>query len=60
MKTYTYEEALAASLAYFKGDELAATVWINKYAVKDSAGTLYEQSPDDMHNRKPRSEPSYQ
>ena len=51
MKTYTYEEALAASLAYFKGDELAATVWINKYAVKDSAGTLYEQSPDDMHHR---------
>ena len=51
MKTYTYEEALAASLAYFKGDELAATVWINKYAVKDSAGNLYEQSPDDMHRR---------
>ena len=51
MKTYTYEEALAASLAYFKGDELAATVWINKYAVKDSAGNLYEKSPDDMHHR---------
>ena len=51
MNTYTYEEALAASLAYFKGDELAATVWINKYAVKDSAGNLYEKSPDDMHRR---------
>ena len=51
MNTYTYEEALAASLAYFKGDELAATVWINKYAVKDSAGNLYEKSPDDMHHR---------
>ncbi len=51
MKTYTYEEALADSLAYFKGDELAATVWINKYAVKDSAGNLYEKSPDDMHHR---------
>ena len=51
MNTYTYEEALAASLAYFQGDELAATVWINKYAVKDSAGNLYEKSPDDMHHR---------
>jgi len=36
MNTYTYEEAMAASLAYFKGDELAASVWINKYAMKDS------------------------
>ena len=51
MKTYTYEEALAESLAYFKGDELAATVWINKYAMKDSLGNLYEKSPDDMHHR---------
>ena len=51
MKTYTYEEALAASRAYFHGDELAATVWINKYAMKDSFGNLYEQSPDDMHRR---------
>ena len=51
MKTYTYEEALAASLAYFHGDELAASVWINKYAVKDSYGNLYEKSPDDMHHR---------
>ncbi|MBR1539184.1 MAG: ribonucleoside-diphosphate reductase, adenosylcobalamin-dependent, partial [Bacteroidales bacterium] len=51
MKTYTYEEAMAASLAYFNGDELAASVWINKYAMKDSLGNLYEKSPDDMHHR---------
>ena len=51
MEKYTYEEALAASLAYFQGDELAATVWINKYAMKDSFGNLYEKSPDDMHRR---------
>ena len=51
MKTYTYDEALAASLAYFHGDELAASVWINKYAMKDSFGNLYEKSPDDMHHR---------
>lgn len=50
-KTYTYEEALAASMTYFHGDELAATVWINKYAMKDSFGNLYEKSPDDMHRR---------
>lgn len=51
MKTYTYEEAMAASLEYFKGDELAASVWINKYAMKDSYGNLYEHSPEDMHWR---------
>lgn len=51
MKTYTYEEAMAASLEYFKGDELAASVWINKYAMKDSFGNLYEHSPEDMHWR---------
>ncbi|MCK9305231.1 MAG: adenosylcobalamin-dependent ribonucleoside-diphosphate reductase [Bacteroidales bacterium] len=51
MKTYTYKEALSASLDYFKGDELAASVWINKYAMKDSFGNLYEKSPEDMHNR---------
>ncbi len=51
MKTYTYDEALAASKSYFKGDELAASVWINKYAMKDSFGNLYEKSPDDMHWR---------
>ena len=49
--TYTYEEAYAASLAYFGGDELAARVWVNKYAMKDSLGKIYEKSPEDMHRR---------
>ncbi len=51
VKTYTYEEALAESIIYFRGDELAANVWINKYAIKDSFGNIYEKSPDDMHRR---------
>ena len=50
-KTYAYEEALQATLEYFKGDELAATVWVNKYALKDSFGKLYERDPDHMHWR---------
>lgn len=50
-KTYTQEEALEASIAYFRGDDLAAQVWINKYALKDSEGNLYEKTPDDMHRR---------
>ncbi len=50
-KTYTYDEAYHASLQYFKGDELAARVWATKYALKDSFGHLYEQTPDDMHHR---------
>lgn len=50
-KTYTYEEAFEASLAYFGGDELAARVWVNKYAMKDSFGKIYEKSPEDMHWR---------
>ena len=50
-KTYLYEEALASSREYFDGDELAATVWINKYALKDSYGNIYEKNPDDMHRR---------
>ena len=50
-QTYTYEEALASSTEYFKGDELAASVWINKYSLKDSDGNLYEQNPNDMHRR---------
>ena len=49
--TYTYEEAFAASLAYFDGDELAARVWVTKYAMKDSFGHIYEKSPVDMHWR---------
>ena len=50
-KTYTYEEALTASLSYFGGDELAARVWVSKYAMKDSFGNIYEKSPEDMHHR---------
>ena len=50
-KIYSYEEAFDASLKYFKGDELAARVWVNKYSMKDSFGNIYEQSPEDMHWR---------
>lgn len=49
--TYSYDEAFAASLQYFEGDELAARVWVNKYAMKDSFGNIYEKSPVDMHWR---------
>ena len=51
LKTYKLEDAIEASRKYFKGDELAATVWVNKYALKDSHGNLYELTPDDMHRR---------
>ena len=50
-QTYTYDEAFKAALDYFNGDELAARVWVNKYAVKDSFGAIYEKSPEDMHWR---------
>ena len=50
-QTYSYDEAYKASLQYFNGDELAARVWVNKYAVKDSFGNIYEKSPEDMHWR---------
>ena len=50
-KTYAFEEAYEASLKYFNGDELAARVWVNKYALKDSYGNIYEKSPQDMHWR---------
>lgn len=50
-KIYSYEEALKASIEYFGGDELAANVWVNKYALKDSFGRIYERTPDDMHRR---------
>lgn len=50
-KNYSYEEAYEESLRYFQGDELAARVWVNKYAVKDSFGNIYEKSPEDMHWR---------
>ena len=49
--TYSYEEAFMAALDYFAGDELAARVWVNKYAMKDSFGNIYEKSPEDMHWR---------
>ncbi|MBR4975096.1 MAG: adenosylcobalamin-dependent ribonucleoside-diphosphate reductase [Bacteroidales bacterium] len=51
MDKLIYDEVLAASKSYFKGDELAASVWINKYAMKDSFGNIYEKSPDEMHWR---------
>ena len=50
-RTYTFDEAYKKSIEYFNGDELAAKVWVNKYAIKDSYGNIYEQSPDDMHWR---------
>lgn len=49
--TYSHDEAVEASIRYFNGDELAARVWANKYALKDSFGNLYEKTPDDMHRR---------
>ncbi|HEY9082441.1 MAG TPA: adenosylcobalamin-dependent ribonucleoside-diphosphate reductase [Vicingaceae bacterium] len=51
MKTYSHEEALADAAKYFNGDELAANVWLNKYALKDSEGNIYESNPDQMHRR---------
>ncbi len=48
---YTNEEAYNSALKYFKGDELAARVWVNKYALKDSDGNIYELNPNDMHKR---------
>ena len=50
-KSYTFEEVLPYAIKYFKGDELAANVWINKYAMKDSFGNIYDRTPDDMHMR---------
>ncbi|MFI3314522.1 MAG: adenosylcobalamin-dependent ribonucleoside-diphosphate reductase [Rikenellaceae bacterium] len=51
MKTFTYEEAVNNSRNYFGGDDLAATVWVSKYALKDSFGNIYESSPAMMHER---------
>ena len=48
---YTYDEAFEACKQYFDGDELAAGVWINKYALKDSQGRIYERTPEDMRRR---------
>jgi len=50
-QVYTFDEAYQATLKYFKGDELAAKVWVNKYALKDAAGNIYEKTPVDMHWR---------
>ncbi|RUT77987.1 adenosylcobalamin-dependent ribonucleoside-diphosphate reductase [Ancylomarina longa] len=50
-ETFDPKEAFEASFKYFKGDELAARVWLNKYALKDSFGNIYEKTPDDMHRR---------
>ena len=51
LKAVKYEDAVAASKEYFQGDELAAQVWVSKYALKDSFGNIYETSPEDMHHR---------
>lgn len=50
-RTYTFDEAFKSSKEYFGGDELAARVWANKYALKDSYGNLFEKNPDEMHRR---------
>ena len=50
-QTYSFDEVYQTSLAYFNGDELAARVWVNKYAMKDSLGNIYEKSPEQMHRR---------
>ena len=50
-KTYSYDEAYQATLKYFDGDELAARVWVSKYALKDSQTHIFELTPDDMHRR---------
>ena len=50
-KKYNYDEAFEATLRYFNGDELAARVWVSKYALKDSDGNIFELTPDDMHHR---------
>ena len=52
---YSYNEAFEASMKYFKGDQLAARVWVTKYALKDSFGNIFEKTPDDMHRRIARS-----
>ncbi len=51
LPTVKYEDAVAATREYFAGDELAATVWVSKYALKDSYGNIFESTPVDMHNR---------
>ena len=50
-KIYRFDEVIEKSTTYFNGDSLAANVWANKYALKNSEGELYELTPDDMHHR---------
>ena len=50
-KTHSVEEVKEATIKYFGGDQLAADVWMNKYALKDSDGNIFELTPDDMHHR---------
>ena len=54
MATYSFDEAYEASVYYFHGDELAAKVWVSKYALKDSFGNIYHKKPDDKHLRMAR------
>ncbi len=51
LRKYSNEEAIQSSIEYFGGDKLAASVWVNKYALKDSEGNIFEKNPDDMHKR---------
>ncbi|MFN7118040.1 MAG: adenosylcobalamin-dependent ribonucleoside-diphosphate reductase [Saprospiraceae bacterium] len=51
VKPVAYDEAVKAAVAYFRGDDLAGTVWVSKYALKDSFGKIYERTPDEMHRR---------
>jgi ribonucleoside-diphosphate reductase alpha chain len=51
LRAYSFEEVMKAATEYFGGDSLAANVWINKYALKNSKGELFELTPDDMHRR---------
>ncbi len=51
LKPVAYDDALKAAIAYFDGDELAGTVWVSKYALKDSFGKIYERTPEEMHRR---------
>jgi ribonucleoside-diphosphate reductase alpha chain len=51
LKKYDLDQVRKQATRYFKGDELAANVWLNKYALKDSKGNVYELTPDDMHKR---------
>ena len=51
MSVYSYEEAFNASVEYFDGDELAANVFVSKYALTDGSGGYFEITPTDMHNR---------